>query len=64
MMEQVAKFLKENRKLTDASGAIIKKINVEEMGEILKKLKAKGVFKQGGTIDKQRIQRYKEFINK
>ena len=34
------------------------------MGEILKQLKAKGVFKQGGRIDKQKIQKYKNFINK
>lgn len=64
MMKKVAQFLKDNRKLTDVSGTIIKKINAKEMGEILKQLKAKGVFKQGGTIDKQRIQKYKEFIKK
>ena len=64
MMKQVAKFLKENRKLVDTSGTFIKRINAKEMGEILKQLKAKGVFKQGGTIDKQKIQRYKEYITK
>ena len=63
-MKKVANFLKENRKLTDASGSIVKKINAKEMGEILRQLKAKGVFKQGGKLDKQRIQRYKEFIKK
>lgn len=64
MMKKVANFLKENRKLKDDSGAFIKKFNAEKMGEILKQLKAKGVFKQGGTIDKQKIQKYKNFINK
>lgn len=64
MMKKVANFLKENRKLKDASGTFIKKFNAEKMGEILKQLKAKGVFKQGGRIDKQKIQKYKEFIKK
>ena len=64
MMKKVANFLKENRKLKDASGVFIKKFNAEKMGEILRQLKAKGVFKQGGRIDKQKIQKYKEFINK
>ena len=64
MMKKVANFLKENRKLKDTSGAFIKKFNAEKMGEILKQLKAKGVFKQGGRIDKQKIQKYKNFINK
>jgi len=51
-MKNVANFLKNNRKLTDASGTVIKKINAEEMGKILRQLKAKGVFKYGGRIDK------------
>lgn len=34
------------------------------MGRLLKEFKAKGWLKHGGTIDKQRIQRYKEYINK
>jgi len=36
MMKKVAEFLKENRRLKDASGTFIKKINAKEMGEILK----------------------------
>lgn len=40
------------------------KISAKEMGNLLKEFKAKGWLKQGGTIDKQRIQRYKEYINK
>ena len=40
------------------------KISAKEMGKLLKEFKAKGWLKHGGTIDKQRIQRYKEFINK
>ena len=35
-----------------------------EMGSILKALKARKIFKQGGTIDRQKIQKYKDFINK
>jgi len=31
---------------------------------MIKDLKKKGYLKQGGTIDKQKIQNYKEFINK
>ena len=64
MMKKVAKFLQDHRRLTDSSGSTTKKINAEEMGKILRQLKAKGVFKQGGRIDKQKIQKYKEFINK
>jgi hypothetical protein len=37
---------------------------MKKMGEVIRGLKAKGVFKQGGTIDKQKIQKYKEFIKK
>ena len=40
------------------------KISAKEMGTLLKEFKAKGWLKQGGTIDKQRIQRYKEYITK
>ena len=32
--------------------------------ELIKQLKANGYLKQGGTIDKQKIQKYKEFIKK
>ncbi len=32
--------------------------------ELIKQLKQNGYLKQGGTIDKQRIQKYKEFIKK
>lgn len=40
------------------------KIGNTELGKILQDFKRKGWLKQGGTIDKQRIQRYKEFIKK
>ena len=40
------------------------KVNTKEMGRVLQELKKKGWLKQGGTIDKQKIQRYKEFIKK
>lgn len=40
------------------------KISAKEMGRLLKEFKAKGWLKQGGTIDKQKIHKYKEFINK
>ena len=32
--------------------------------ELIKQLKENGYLKQGGIIDKQRIQQYKEFIKK
>ena len=40
------------------------KISAKEMGKLLKEFKSKGWLKQGGTIDKQRIQQYKEYITK
>ena len=42
----------------------LRKNDITKTAEILRSLKQMGVFKQGGTIDKQRIQRYKEFIKK
>lgn len=43
---------------------IKKQNNVKETAALLRQFKAKGWLKQGGTIDKQRIQRYKEYITK
>lgn len=43
---------------------IKKQNNVKETAILLRQFKAKGWLKHGGTIDKQRIQRYKEYINK
>lgn len=43
---------------------IKKQNNVKETAALLRQFKAKGWLKQGGTIDKQRIQLYKEFIKK
>ena len=54
--------MKENAPKVTVDGK--SKYDAKKMGEILRQLKAKGVFKQGGTIDKQRIQRYKEFVKK
>lgn len=62
MMNKVAGFLKENIKQVIDSN--VKKINAKEMGEVLRQLKAKGVFKQGGRIDRQKIQMYKNYIKK
>ena len=41
-----------------------KKINYSEMSNILRSFKQQGILKQGGRIDKQKIQKYKDFINK
>ena len=41
-----------------------KKATDKEISDMIKDLKKKGFLKQGGTIDRQRIQNYKEFINK
>lgn len=62
MMNKVAEFLKENIKQVIDSN--VKTINAKEMGEVLRQLKAKGVFKQGGRIDRQKIQMYKNYIKK
>lgn len=43
---------------------IKKQSNVKETAAILRQFKAKGWLKQGGTIDKQKIHKYKKFINK
>ena len=43
---------------------VINKTDKATIGSILRKLKKQGFLKQGGTIDKQRIQRYKEYITK
>ena len=43
---------------------IKKQSNVKETAALLRQFKAKGWLKQGGIIDKQRIQRYKEYITK
>ena len=43
---------------------IKKQSNVKETAALLRQFKAKGWLKQGGTIDKQRIQQYKEYITK
>ncbi len=40
------------------------KIGNTELGKILQDFKRKGWLKQGGRLDKQRIQQYKEFIKK
>ena len=42
------------------------KINYKEIAETLRKMEAFKLIKarQGGTIDKQRIQKYKEYIKK
>ena len=62
LRKKVLKFMKENAPKVTVDGK--SKYDAKKMGEILRQLKAKGVFKHGGTIDKQRIQRYKEFIKK
>lgn len=43
---------------------VINKTDQITTGNILRKLKKQGFLKQGGTIDKQRIQKYKEYIKK
>lgn len=42
----------------------VEKIGTKELGKILQDLKRKGWLKQGGTINKQKIQNYLNFINK
>jgi hypothetical protein len=41
-----------------------KKATDKEIVEVIKELKKKGFLKQGGTINKQKIQNYLNFINK
>lgn len=43
---------------------VINKTDYTTIGNILKDLKKQGFLKQGGIIDKQRIQKYKEYIRK
>ena len=49
LQEQIAKIVKERRVQIDSSGKKTK-VDVKEMGKILKSLKAKGFLKQGGTL--------------
>ena len=60
---RVSELLKDMRKTTNNSTAKAG-LNHKEIGKILQDLKRKGWLKQGGTIDKQKIQQYKEFIKK
>ena len=62
LRKKILKFMKENAPKIIVDGK--PKYDAKKMGEILRQLKAKGVFKQGGRLDKQRIQQYKEFIKK
>ena len=64
--EEAKKFIAsivKQQKNNIVSGKITK-TNMKEIGKILQDLKRKGWLKQGGTIDKQKIQKYKEFIKK
>lgn len=38
--------------------------SIKKLGDTIRGLKAQGIFKSGGRIDKQKIQKYKDFINK
>ena len=58
----IASLIKEQK--NNIVGGPIKKSNIKEFGKILQDLKRKGWLKEGGTIDRQKIQNYKEFINK
>lgn len=60
---RVSELLKDMRKTTNNSTAKAG-LNHKEIGKILQDLKRKGWLREGGKIDKQRIQKYKEFINK
>ena len=58
LQQAIRDLLQNNRKIT--TNNITSKIDTKKMGEILKEFKAKGWLKQGGIIDKQKIQLYKK----
>lgn len=60
----VSDIIKNYNNSIGRSSATVKRFSKEYI-ESLKELRRKGyLFKQGGTIDKQKIQKYKEFIKK
>ena len=61
--QKIFSLIKESRKSIDKNQNVTKK-STKEIGKILQDLKRKGWLKEGGTIDRQKIQNYKEFINK
>ena len=64
--EEAKKFIASivKKKKNNITKGPINKNTVKEIGKILQDLKRKGWLREGGKIDKQRIQKYKEFINK
>ena len=64
LKKHIASLVKEHRSSVNRGKSKSEKVSVKEMGKILQDLKKKGWLKQGGTIDKQKIQRYKNYINK
>ena len=63
IQEYMSKVVQQIRK-NNSSSKSGNRMSMENVGKLLKEFKAKGWLKQGGRIDKQRIQRYKNFINK
>lgn len=62
LQKKVAEILKEQRVKTTSSGKV--KVDVKKMGEVIRDFKSKGLLKQGGTINNNKIKQYKNFINK
>lgn len=62
--KEIASLVQNYRKQINNGKSKNEKISTKDIGKLLQDLKRKGWLRYGGTIDKQRIQRYKEFINK
>ena len=61
--KQIFDFL--NKRFNKAIGKDFRNVEkIKELGNYLRELRTKGILKQGGRIDKQKIQKYKDFINK
>lgn len=61
IQQAVANIIKKQMKTNKDSSD---KLSITELGKVLREFKTKGWLKQGGRIDKQKIQKYKEYIKK
>ena len=62
LTKQVAEFLSKHKTSIAPSSTTKGKADIAKMGEVLRTLKAKGVFKYGGKLDRKKIQKYKNNI--
>lgn len=62
LQKTIRDIIKNQRKVI--TGTTTSKIDTKQMGKLLQDFKRKGWLKQGGQINRQKINKYKEFIKK